>query len=51
MIDKVIVVLQNCIDSLKVELGSYSETCNDGNQFIDIKVEEVTDIKVEEDFQ
>jgi hypothetical protein len=49
MIDMVFVVLQNCMDLLKVEPGSDSETCHDGNQVIDIKVEEVTDIQEEED--
>jgi hypothetical protein len=34
---------------LKVEPGSDSETCHVGNQVIDIKIEEVTDIKVEVD--
>jgi hypothetical protein len=49
MIDKVMMVLQNCMDSLKVEPGSYSETCptpsHDGTQIIDIKVEEASDIE------
>jgi hypothetical protein len=36
------------MDSLKVEPGSDSETCHDGNQVIDIKVE-VTDVQEEED--
>jgi hypothetical protein len=34
---------------LKVELGSYSETCHGGSQFVSIKVEEVTDIQSEEE--
>jgi hypothetical protein len=46
---KVMVVLQNCMDSLKVECGSDSETCHDGNQVIDIKVEEITGIQAEDD--
>jgi hypothetical protein len=41
-------VLQNCMDSLKAELGSDSETCHDGNQVIDMKVEDVTDTQEDE---
>jgi hypothetical protein len=37
------------MDSLKVEPGSDSEICHDGNQVIDIKIEEVTGIQEEED--
>jgi hypothetical protein len=37
--------LQSCTDLLKVELGS----CNDGNEVINIKVEEVIDTEEEED--
>jgi hypothetical protein len=37
------------MDLLKVELGSYSETCHDGNQFIDVKVEEGTVAQEEEE--
>jgi hypothetical protein len=44
MIDKGTTVLQNCLDFLKVEPGSCSESCptssHDGNQISDIKVEE-----------
>lgn len=40
--------LQNCINSLKVEPGSDSEMCRDGNQVIDKRVEEVRDTTVEE---
>jgi hypothetical protein len=44
MIDKGTVVLQNCMDFLKVEPASCSETCptsfHDGNHISDIKVEE-----------
>jgi hypothetical protein len=36
------------MDLLKVELGSYNETCHDENEFIDIKVE-VTDAQEEEE--
>jgi hypothetical protein len=50
VIDKGVVVLQNCMDLLKDVPGSYSDTCltpHDGNQVIDIKVEEIIDIKEE----
>jgi hypothetical protein len=44
MIDRGTMVLQNCMDFLKVEPGSVSETCptssHDGDQIIDVKVEE-----------
>jgi hypothetical protein len=47
------VVLQNLLDILKSEPGSHTETClmssDDGNQIFGIKVEEVTDMKVEDD--
>jgi hypothetical protein len=47
------VVLQNCMDILKSEPGSCIGTCqkssDDGNHFVGIKVEEVTDIKAEVD--
>jgi hypothetical protein len=47
------VALQNCMDMLKSEPGSCIGTCqkssDDGNHFVDIKVERITDIKVEED--
>ncbi|KDR14294.1 uncharacterized protein LOC110834627 [Zootermopsis nevadensis] len=39
---------ENCINSLKVEPGSDSEMCRDGNQVIDKRVEEVRDTTVEE---
>jgi hypothetical protein len=46
-------VLQNCMDFLKIELGSMSETCpassHDGNQIADIKVEEASDTQEVED--
>jgi hypothetical protein len=46
-------VLQHCMDVLKDEPGSCNEACSassdDGNQIIDIKVEEDTDIKEEDD--
>lgn len=47
------VVLQNCMDALKSEPGPCTGTglmsSDDGNQIVVIKVEEVTDIKAEED--
>jgi hypothetical protein len=47
------VVLQNCFDLLKVVPGSYSETSltssHDGNQVINIKVEDFADTQEEED--
>jgi hypothetical protein len=53
MIDKIMMVLQNCMDSLKVEPGSDSETyptpSHDGTQIFDIKVEEASDIEVVKD--
>jgi hypothetical protein len=46
-------VLQNCTDLLKVVPDPYSETCPtssyDMNQVLSIKVEEITDIKAEEE--
>jgi hypothetical protein len=42
MIDKCMMVLQICLDSLKAEPGLDSETCHDGSHIIDMKVEEVT---------
>jgi hypothetical protein len=45
VIDKGMVVLQNCMDFMKVEPGSDSETCHDGNQVIDMKAEDVTDMQ------
>jgi hypothetical protein len=48
-----LVGLQNCMDILKSEPGSYIGTyqmsSDDGNQVLGVKVEGVTDIKVEED--
>jgi hypothetical protein len=45
--------LQNCMDILKSECGpcagTYQMSSDDGNQFVDIKVEDVTDMKEEED--
>ena len=45
--------LQNCMDVLKSEPGPCSGTCqmssDDGNQVVGIKVEDVTDMKDEED--
>jgi hypothetical protein len=49
VIDKGMMVLQNCMDLLKVEPGSDIETCHDGNQVIDIKAEIASDIQEEED--
>jgi hypothetical protein len=46
MTDEGMVILQNCMDFLKVEPGLISETCpssHDGNQVIDVKVEEASD--------
>jgi hypothetical protein len=46
-------VLQNCMDFLKIELGSITDTCpmsfHDGNQIADIKVEEASDTQEVED--
>jgi hypothetical protein len=46
-------ILQNCTDILKVELGSCNEacitSCHDGDEVINIKVEEVIDPEEEED--
>jgi hypothetical protein len=37
-------ILQNCMDFLKVKLGSFSETCltssHNENQIVDVKVED-----------
>lgn len=49
MIDEGMMVLQNCVDFVKVEPGSISETSShDGNQ-TDIKVEENSDTQEVED--
>jgi len=43
MTDNDLLILQNCMDLLKVELGSFSDTCltsHNENQVTDIKVEE-----------
>jgi hypothetical protein len=44
MIDNNLVILQNCMDFLRVKLGSCSETCqtssHNENQVLDIKVED-----------
>jgi hypothetical protein len=46
-------VLQNCMDFLKIEPSSISETCpvssHDGNLFTDIKVEKASDTQEVED--
>jgi hypothetical protein len=50
--DKGVVVLQNCVDLPKVKPGSYSDTClppHIGNNVTSIKVEELLDIKEEEE--
>jgi hypothetical protein len=39
MIGMVIILLQNCINFMEVVPDSYSETCHDRSQLIDIKVE------------
>jgi len=48
-----VVGLQSYMDILKSEPGSSIGTCqmssDDGNQFVGIKVEDVTDVKEEED--
>jgi hypothetical protein len=53
MIDNYVLILQNCMDSLKVEPGSYSETCVTSscveNQVIGIKVEGVSNVEEEEE--
>jgi hypothetical protein len=52
MTDKGVVVLQNCVDLPKVKPGSYSDMClppHAGNNVTNIKVEELLDIKEEED--
>jgi hypothetical protein len=47
------VVLQNCVDSQKDEPGSHSEACpsssHDGDQAVNIKVEEFSDVDNGED--
>jgi hypothetical protein len=52
MINKGIVLLQNCMDLQKDMQGSCSETCpvsHDANQITSIKVENVSDTEEEED--
>jgi hypothetical protein len=52
MIDKSIVLLQDCMDLQKDMEGSCSETCatsRDAHQIISIKVEDVSDIEEEKD--
>jgi hypothetical protein len=44
-----VVGLQNCMDILNSEPGPYQMSSDDENEFIGIKVEDVTDIKMEED--
>jgi hypothetical protein len=43
-----VVVLQNSMDLLNAVPGSDTEMCYDGNQVIDIKAEDVTDIQEDE---
>jgi hypothetical protein len=38
-------VLQSCVNLLEVVPCSYTETCRGGNQVMDIKVEDVTDVQ------
>jgi hypothetical protein len=42
-------VLQNCLELVKVVPGSDSETCCDGNWDVIIKDEDVTDVQEDED--
>jgi len=53
MIDNYVLILQNCMDSLKVEPGSCSETyvtsSHVENQVTDIKVEEGSNVEEEEE--
>jgi hypothetical protein len=53
MADKYMMVLQNCMDLEKRVLAPCSETypvsSRDANQDINIKVEEVSDVEVEEE--
>jgi hypothetical protein len=52
MFDTGMVVLQNCMDLLKTECDSCSGSCvtsDDGNENIDVKVEEDPDLKEEQD--
>jgi hypothetical protein len=48
MIYKCVLVLQFCMELVKVVPGSNRETCHDGND-ISIKDEDVTDIEEDED--
>jgi hypothetical protein len=45
---KTVVVLQNCINLPNDAPGSHSETCCAGVEFINVKVEEMTDIEDDE---
>jgi hypothetical protein len=49
MIGKCVVVLQFCMELVKVVPASDSKTCHDGNQDISIKDEDVTEIQEDED--
>lgn len=54
MINKAVLVLQNCMDLLEVVPGSYNETCPascDKNNVLNIKAEEVTDVREEDPLQ
>jgi hypothetical protein len=46
--DEVVVVFQNCVNLMELVPGSHSEPCHDVN-FVDVKVEEVTDLQEEEE--
>jgi hypothetical protein len=48
MLDKCLVVLQNSVDLLKAVPGSDTEMYYTGNEVIDIKAEDVTDIQEDE---
>lgn len=48
MTDRDIVGLQKSVNLLKLEPGSDTKTCHDGNQVLDIKVEGVADMQAED---
>jgi hypothetical protein len=41
------VVLQNCVSLLKVEPGSYNVTSHAGDQVVNVKAEEFSDVEEE----
>jgi hypothetical protein len=53
MIDNDLLILQNCMDFLKVKVGSFSETCltssDTENQVVGVKVEDFSVGKGEEE--